>query len=489
MSETLKDKTSKGLFWGAINNGGMQILNMVFGIIVARLLTPDDFGVIAMITIFSAIASNIQDSGFMSALINRKEPTQTDFNSVFWFNVIVSAIIYIVLWWCAPLIANYNHQPVLVPLARYAFIGFFLASFSIVPRSMLIKAIRMKEQTIISLISLAASGTVGIVMAVNGMSYWGLATQNIVYIGLVSILSMCFARWLPTFTFSIKPIKEMFGFSWKLLVTNMVNNLNRYCFETLLGRFFPRKDIGQYYQANKWNVTISSFITGMVNGVVQPMFVIVRDEDGDRERYQRVFRKMLRFISFISFPAMFGLALVAQEFICVTLTDKYIESARLLQMLSVGGAFLPIAALYYNFLISRGKSDVFMWNMIAQVICVFLDLFVVMCFHLNIVGLSGIRLMIAIYVLIIILWTFIWHIYVWREIRLSLWHSIKDILPFMLISLLTMLVTYFITKDIENLILLLVSRVLLAAVIYVGILWLMKAEILRECVGYLKKKK
>lgn len=494
--ENLKDKMAKGLLWGALNNGGMQLLNILFGIVIARRLDPGDFGLMAMLTVFSSIAANLQESGFITALINKKDASPQDFNSVFWFNIVVSAVLYIVLWFCAPLIASYNHQPVLTSLARYAFIGFFFASFSIVPRAQLMKALRVKEQTITSLLSLLLSGTIGIVMAVNGMAYWGLATQSIVFVTMVSVLSWYFTGWKPSFSFSMNPIREMFSFSTKMLVTNIVNNLNKFAFETLLGHNYPKHDVGQYSQANKWNQMGSSFITGMVQGVAQPMFVAIRDEGQEsgsnqelKDRYQRAFRKMLRFICFISFPAMFGLVLVAPELIVLTVTDKYLESAKLMQIICLGGAFLPISALYYYFIISRGRSDVYMWNMIAQICLILADLFAVQHFDLTLFGLSGIRLMVTIYVCIIIFWNFVWHWFVWKEIQLRLFEVLSDVVPFMLIASCTMIITYFCTESITDMTILLITRIVIAGTIYLSTLWLLKAQVMRECIGYLKKKK
>ncbi|MCQ2095454.1 MAG: lipopolysaccharide biosynthesis protein [Bacteroidaceae bacterium] len=493
--ENLKEKMANGLLWGALNNGGMQLLNILFGIVIARRLTPGDFGLVAMLTVFSSIAANLQESGFINALINRKDASRSDFCSVFWFNVVVSAFLYVVLWFCAPLIALYNNQPVLTPLARYAFTGFFFASFSIVPRTQLMKALRVKDQTIISLVSLLLSGTVGIIMAVCDMAYWGLATQNIVYVSMVSVLSWRFTGWRPAFLFSLRPIREMFGFSVKMLITNIVGNLNKYAFETLMGGYYPKHDVGQYSQANKWNQMGSSFITGMVQGVAQPMFVAIRDDGrsaGDvhdlQRRYQRAFRKMLRFICFISFPVMFGLVLIAPELIVLTVTDKYLESARLMQIICIGGAFLPVAALYTYFIISRGQSNIFMWNMIAQVLLILADLFAVQHFGLALFGLSGIRLMITIYVVIIVSWTFVWHWFVWKEISLSLFKVLTDIVPFLIIAAATMAMTYFCTREISNMLLQLITRILMAATVYFSVLWLLKAQVMRECVGYLMKR-
>ena len=356
MSEpTLKDKTARGILWGGLSNGMMQLLNAVFGVVIARILSREDYGLVGMLAIFSTIAASLQESGFVSALTNKRDATRHDYNSVFWFNVSVSVCIYILLWFCAPLIARFFNEPRLLWLSRYAFVGFVVASLSIVPRAILFKQLRVKEQSITSLVALLASGTVGIVMAVNGMAYWGIATQSIVFVLFVALLSWYFSRFRPSFDASFRPIKEMFGFSVKMLVTNVFNAINNNVFSILFGRFYDSDVVGVYNQANKWNTMGSQTITGMVQSVAQPMFVEV---GSDMARQRQVFRKMLRFTCFISFPAMLGLALVSSDFIVMLLTEKWLPSARILQMLCVAGAFMPITTLYTNFIISRGKSDV-----------------------------------------------------------------------------------------------------------------------------------
>lgn len=483
-SSSLKEKTVKGLFWGAMNSVMMQILNAVFGIVLMLNLTPKDYGMTGVLAIYSAIAGSLQDSGFVSALTNKRDATHRDYNSVFWFNVLCSALIYIILWFCAPFIANYNHEPKLIWLSRYAFLGFFFASFSITPRAILLKELKVKEQTICGVVALLVSGTVGITMALHEMAYWSLATQYIVFVSVVSLLSWYFSGWLPSLNFSFKPIKEMFGFSCKLLITNIFNNINKYAFEGVLGKFYSKNDIGNYTQANKWNLMGSNTITGMVQSVAQPMFVQVGD---DKERLQRSFRKMLRFTAFVSFPLMFGLCLVSKEFISLFPTN-WLPTIPLLQILCIGGAFLPITTLYSNFVISRGKSDIFMWNTICQSLLIIANVFIVQYLHLELFGLSGIKLMVVFYVNILALWIVIWHYFVWKEIKLSFFVALVDILPFMLIASLTMLATYYATIFIANAYLSLISRIIIAAIIYIGILYVIKANILKECVEYLIKK-
>ena len=491
--DNLKDKTAKGFAWGAINNGATQLLNAVFGIILARKLTEDDYGIIGLLGIFALVASSLQDSGFVTALTNKKDATHRDYNSVFWFNVCVSAMLYVILFLCAPLIADFYEEPVLVDISRYYFLAIFVASFSIVPRAILFRQLKQKELAVMGLASLIVSGCVGVVMAMNGMAYWGLATQLITFNLCVVIFSWLLSHWRPTFDITFQPVREMFGFSSKMLLTNIFNQINNNIFSVVLGKFYQAGDVGFYNQANKWNTMGANTITGMVQGVAQPTFVQVGD---DKARLCRTFRKMLRFTCFVSFPAMFGLSLIAPEFIVILITDKWLPSANLMRILCVGGAFLPIATLYFNLIISRGKSDVYMYNIISQgvtilssIICIYYIFgntenvtVYILTSHLS---LSKIDLMVLSYVCIVVLWIGIWHTFLRREIGLSFRHALKDILPFLIIATATMVVSYAITKPITNIYLLLVSRIIIAAIIYVGSLWLLGAKILRECVRYI----
>ena len=221
MPVTLKDKAAKGLFWSAFNSGTIQLLNAVFGIILARRLTQDDYGLIGMLMIFALVANSLQDSGFVTALTNRRDATHKDFNSVFWFNVIMSFMMYVLFFFLAPLIAAFYNEPLLTSLSRYYFLGFFIASFSIVPRAILFRQIRQKPLAIIGVVALLVSGTVGIVMAYNDLAYWGLATQTILFNLTVSVLSWIVSGWRPSLTITLQPIREMFGFSSKMLITNI----------------------------------------------------------------------------------------------------------------------------------------------------------------------------------------------------------------------------------------------------------------------------
>ena len=490
----LKTKTAKGFFWGALNNGTMQVLNAVFGIVLARKLDQGDYGLIGMLNIFTLVANSLMDSGFVTALTNKRDATHHDYNAVFWFNIGVSLLLYVLFFFCAPLIAWFFDEPILTDLSRYYFAGFVIASFSIVPRAILFRQIKQKELAIMGLISLLVSGTVGITMAYNGMAYWGLATQTLTFNLMVSILSWLLSGWKPTFQFTFAPIREMFGFSFKMLITNIMNQVNNNIFPLVLGRIYTKDEVGTYTQANKWNMMGASTITGMVQGVAQPTFVEVGD---DLERLRRAFSKMLRFTSFVSFPVMFCLALVAPEFIVTLLKEKWLPSAHLMQILCIGGAFLPIATLYFNLIISRGKSDVYMWNVIAQGCAILGAILMIhgiphssfLIPHSSFLIPHSITLMVLAYVLIIILWTGIWHRFLYQEIRYPFLSALKDMLPFLLTAGVTMLITWFATRWIESPPILLIVRILMATLIYLGLLWLFGAKILRECIGYLLKRK
>jgi O-antigen/teichoic acid export membrane protein len=472
--DELKDKTAKGLLWGGLSNGITQLLGALFGIILLRLLCPDDYGKIAVLIVFSNIAGNIQESGFIAALVNRKEPTHEEYNAVFWFNIIVSLLIYCALWFAAPLIADFYHEPVLVPLARYLFLGFVIAAFGTVQRAYILGHIMVKEYSIIGVIALVLSNVIGVTMAYMGYAYWGLATQTISYIAIMITLDWYVSPWRPSFTINLKPAWKMFGFSSKLLITNLFNQLNSQVFSILLGRFYDTRLVGYYSNARKWDDMAVNTINGMMTGVSHPVLAQVADDDA---RYRAVFRKMLRFVSFVSFPSMFGLAIISREFIIIAVGEKWAESALILSLLCIHGAFLPLSLLYSNMAISRGRSGVNMFCTITLCLLVWAGLIIMHPY--------GLYAMIAYFIAVNVLWLFVWQWFAWRIVRLSLISALKDVVPFFFFAAIVMLATYNITAPITNIYLLLVVRVVMAAVLYVGITYLSGAKILRDTLGYL----
>ncbi len=472
-NQNLKQKTAQGLFWGILSSGGMQLLNLIIGIFLARLLSPGEYGIVGMIAIFTLIAGNLQESGFGVALINIKDIKHEDYNSVFWFNIIVSLVLYTVLFFCAPLIASFFHQPCLIKLSRFVFIAFIFAALGISPNAKLVRALKMKEKAIISLSALLISGIVGVVMAFNGFSYWSLATQQVLYNVVICIGRYSFAHWRPTLHIDFGPVKRMFAFSYKVLITAILSTVSNNVLTVIFGRLFPAQAVGNYYQANKWNTMANSLVTGTVSQMVQPVLVQVND---DLERRRRVFGKMLRFTAFLSFPLMFGLALVAPQLIIAAIGQQWQDSVPLLQILCLSGAFIPLYAVYQNLFLSLGKSDIYMWLNVAQIVLVVTA--VLACHSL------GITAMVIAFACINIFWLLAWQFFASKLIGYSYLQMLRDLLPFMFISLAVMMVTWFITMPITNIYLLMCARVVVAVLFYVLAMRLSGAKIYAESVGY-----
>lgn len=475
--QSLKEKTAKGLFWGGLSNGMQQLLNLFFGIFLARILDAEDYGMVGMLSIFSLIAGSLQESGFTAALANKREISHKDYNAVFWFSTGLSACLYLILFFCAPLIARFYDIPELTALARYSFLGFFVASLGIAHSAYLFRNLMVKQKALALNIGLIASGTVGVTMAYMGFAYWGIATQSIVYVGTINICYWYFSPWRPTLSFDLRPLKGMISFSSKLLVTNIFNHINNNILTVILGKFYSEEEVGYFTQANKWNYMGHSLVSGTVNSVAQPVLSGLSD---DRERQQRVFRKMLRFTAFVSFPAMLGLSLIAPELITIAITDKWMASASILQILCIGGAFIPLTNLYSNLVISKGKSNIYMWSTIS--------LGIVQLGSMLLLYPYGIHTMIIIYVAINIGWLLVWHYFVWREIQFSLFHALKDILPFAGIAAGVMIVTYYLTLGFTNLYLLITGKIIIAFILYTVILWLSRSVTFRESLHYIRFK-
>ncbi len=478
MAENLKESTAKGLFWGALNNGAMQVIGLVFGIVLGRLLSPDDFGMIAMITVYSLVANALQNSGFISAIANIEKPTANDYNSVFWFNVIVGSTAYAVLFLCAPLIAQYNHTPALTALSRYAFLSILLASLTTAQSAFLFKNLMVKQRAKANVTATLVSSTVGVTMAFMGCTYWSLATQTIIFNLVNSVLFWHYSSWRPTFNIDFGPVRRMFRFSSKLLVTTIVTHINNNVLNLLLGHYFTPHAAGSYNQAYQWDLKCYSVVQGMGDSVSQPVMVELRH---DPERQLAALRKLVRFLAFISFPLLLGFALVAREFIVLAIGEKWLITASYLQILCLSGAVMPLCSLFSNFIVSHGRSGTFM-----RVTLLFGLTQIVLMMAIWPYGISR---MVWAYSALNILLLLVWHWQTRRIIGYSLLHFLADTLPFALAAAAVMIVTHWATHAIDNLWLLLVARFVLAAALYYGVMRLAGAQILKEAMAFLHKKK
>lgn len=481
MAETLKDKTARGLFWGALSNGATQVLNVVIGILLGRLLSPDEWAPIGMIAIFSAIAGNLQSSGFSTAIVNMKQPTGNDYNAVFWFNVLTSFVLYWLLFALAPWIAWFFEQPCLTDLSRLIFLAFFISSFGISTQAYLTKNMMNREIAIVNLCALVCSGMVAVILAFKGFSYWSLAWQQIINSAVLVTGRFFVVKWRPSLKIDFSPIRRTYKFALNILITMIFNTVNNNILTFVFGKLFTKTPevVGNFFQAFKWNTMAHQVVGGMIGQVAQPVLVNVRGEEQEREI--RIFRKMLRFTAFLAFPALFGLSLISNEFILSTIGEKWAASVPLLRILCIGGAFMPFYSLYSNLIISQGRSDINLWLNIIQIV---LQMVLILLTYRQ-----GIIAVVWAYTLLNVVWLAVWLIYAKKLIGISLLSMLKDLIPFAAISAMVMLATWFLTSAISNIYLLLFTRIVTAMSLYALIMKLLKVKMLDDCLQFIFKRK
>ena len=486
--ESLKEKTAKGLFWGGMNNGVQQLLGLAFGIILGRLLDPSDYGMTAMLAVFSVIANELQSSGFKTGLINMKNPQHEDYNAVFWFNILAGTAIYVVLFFSASLIADYYHQPKLIPLSRYVFLGFVFSSFGMAQSAYLTKQMQIKQIAQCGMTATLTSSIVSVILAALGFGYWALATQYLLYIAINTLLLWYFSPWRPTLKVTFEPIRRLFPFSFKIMLSAIFTQVNNNIMNLLLGRYYGETNTGHYNQAYQWSSKCFLLVGNMLKQVDQTVLVGLHDE---RERQLAVLRKMMRFTAFISFPLLFGLGLVSHEFIVLAIGEKWAFSASLLPLLCLCGAFMPLSTLLTDSIISQHRSDIYLWNTLA--------LGIIQIVLMVSLWRQGIYVMVIGYTFLNIVWMFVWHFFARRLMNYSLIHFLKDMIPFALAAAGVMVVTYYVTEltvdrlqitdDYLRLWVLLLSRVVMAALLYYAVMRLSGAVILKECLDFVKGKK
>ena len=465
------------MLWGGLNSGIQQLVGLAFGIVLGRLLSPSDYGMMAMISIFSLVATALQDSGFRTALTNIEHPKHEDYNSVFWFNIIMASSLYVILFLAAPLIGEYYHTPRVVPLCRYAFLSIVIASFGTAQSAYLFKHLRAKQQAEAGALAVILSSLTGVGMAFAGMAYWSLATQGLVYVGINTLLQWHFSPWRPSIHgITFAPVRRMFRFSCKILATTIMTHVNNNVLNILLGHYFTPRDTGNYNQAYQWNTKCYSLVQSMVAQVAQPVLVSLNGEEG---RQKDVFRKMMRFTAFITFPLLFGFGLVAKEFIVTAIGEKWLASAQLIQILCISGATMPLSTLFSNMIISKGRSGTFFW-------CTF-TLGLVQIATMIMIWPMGIRTMVIAYTLLNTSWLLVWLFFVRRLIGYGYWMFFCDVMPFALAAAGVMVVAYVATMPLSNMIALLITRFIIAVVLYYVVMKLARVKILAECERFVKR--
>lgn len=357
MSDSLKSKTVKGVVWSSIERFSTQGVQFLIMIIMARLLTPKDYGLIGMLAIFLAVAQSLIDSGFSQALIRKQDRTDVDNSTVFYFNIVVSSALYLILFIAAPFVADFYNQPELTSVMRVVCLGVILNSLAVVQRALLTVRIDFKTQAKASLSAAVISGCIGIVLAYCGFGVWSLVVQQLLNLSVNTLLLWIFSKWRPIAVFSWKSFHELFAFGSKLLASGLLDTLYRNIYPIVIGKLFSASSLGHYTRAHQFSEFPSSNVTGIIQRVTYPILCGIQDET---ERLEAVYRKFLKLSAFIIFPLMIGMSAVARPFIDIVLGKQWGFCGQLLQIICFAMMWYPIHAINLNLLQVKGRSDLFL---------------------------------------------------------------------------------------------------------------------------------
>lgn len=354
MGESLRHKTTRGVAWSAVERFSTQAVQLVVNILLANLLLPGDFGLIAEIMIFIQLAQLLIDSGFTTALIQRKDRNALDYSTIFYFNLVASVTCYILLFISAPLIARFYDEPQLISIIRVVGLNFVIGAFVAVPRTMLTIDIRFKEQSLISLVSALVSGGMAVWLAFRGFGVWSLVVQSLLVVVVQAIMTILVVRWLPREGFSWQNLKSMLGYSSKCLLSSLINMMYVYLYPVLIGKFYNKTELGYYNRADFFSMVPAQSIGQIISRVAFPIFSSIQD---DTLRLRTAYSKYIRYASTIVFPLMVGLATVAKPLIEIMLPPVWSPVIPMLQILCVAWMFDHISQINLNILYVKGRSD------------------------------------------------------------------------------------------------------------------------------------
>lgn len=353
---SLKRQAFHSIIWKILETGGIQFIQFAISVVLARLVLPDQFSAIAMLSIFLAIAETFVNSGFSSALIRKTDRTQADCCTVFYFNIAVALISYIILFFIAPFVADFYSIPELTILLRVMSLTIVISSFAAIHRTLFTAQMDFKTLAVYNMIALVISGVVGIILAYKGFQVWALVAQALVSSVLGAIFVWFKSSWRPSWMFSKLSLKEFFGFGSKLLASGLLNTVYSNIYGVVIGKFFARADLAFYNRAQSLTTMTSSTPTDVLQSVTYPTLCKMQDnEDRMREGY----RNIITISSFVIFPLCLGIGAVSYPLINVLYTDVWIYAATLLQIIVFAGMWYPIHAINLNLLIVKGRSDLF----------------------------------------------------------------------------------------------------------------------------------
>lgn len=455
MAETLKQKTIKGASWSFVEQILTRGVNFVIGIILARLLSPTDYGLVGMMGVFIAISQIFVDGGLANALIQTKNPTDKDFSTVFIVNMTLSFVFYCILYFTAPLVANFYEQPLLKPLMRVVALILIIVSLSSIHGTLLSIRVDFKTKSIISIASSLLSGGIGIYCAYKGLGAWALVAQSVASATIITLLTLAFVHWMPKLVFSKESFKRLFSYSSKLLAASVINVAYDNAYPMVIGKLFTAADAGQYTRAGQFPLVANNTITGALNRVAFPVLSQIQD---DNERLLNVYEKYIQLSSFLIFPVLLWLCGCARPLVSFLLTDKWLDCVPLMQILCFSLLTNGITLINLNLLYVKGRSDLVLRLEIIKKTIAFIILFVSMLFSLKVMCYGQ--------VLYSIIALCLNTIYTKKILGYGLFRQLKVIYPYFLLALVVLAVSLLISNFVSHRVLALVLSFGAGAVVY-----------------------
>ena len=356
--ESLKSQTVRGVGWSAIDTIANYGISFFVGLVLARLLTPEDYGLIGIITAFVMVSNNIVDGGFFNALVRKLDANDSDFSTIFYLNLAVSALLTLALFYGAPFIASFFKIDALIPLTRAMSVIVIINALAIVPKSILTIKIDFKTQTKISVISSTTSGFVGIGMAITGCGVWSLVGQQISRQILNTTFLWIYNHWMPKLIFSSKSFKDMFGFGWKIMVSNLLDSIWKEINQVVIGKCYSPVELGQYSRASQFSGIFSTVLTTVIQRVSYPVLCTIQNET---ERMVVAYRRVIKMTMLITFVLMLGLAAIAEPMVLVLVGEQWLPCVPYLQLLCFTMMLYPLQSINLNMLQILGRSDIYLY--------------------------------------------------------------------------------------------------------------------------------
>lgn len=485
----LKQLTAKSLKWNVIDRVSSQLLYAVTGIILARVLSQEDFGLVGAILIFQAFAQMLVDSGFSTALIQRKAPTQTDYSTVFWFNIGVAVSLYLLLFISAPLIASLFHDARIIPLSRVMFLAVIINSSSIVQANKLMKTMNVRPLAAANALGLTAGAVVGIYLALMGYGAWAIVWQTLAN-GIVKSVTLWFVnRWLPAICFSIAALKSFFKVGSGILATSFLNTLFQNIYSFFIGNMAGLAPLGYYTQADKWS---KMGITSLSQSVTSAFLPTLSEVQDDEVRLKRTVTKMNKFTAYLTFPAMGFLIVLATPIFHALFGTKWDPSIILFQLLLLRGVFTVLTGLYNNYLIALAESKMIvimegLRDGVAIAALLITLPFITLSTASNPV--TGLTILLVGQLIASALTWFVTLIITARKLRIPALSFFSHLIPYLAITLLIMVPQYFMSHLISDPWILAVIESLLALSLYLLINRLLNSKIQSELTEYIFKKR